>query len=112
MYFSLNIYSLTINPVAIILVLCFPLPFTGSFINSPSTTNTGLKTNYAEISKDSADDIDSTPDNFNLKEDDIDDAQVIISIKTAGPQTYVGLILLSVTILAGGIFLIKKYVIK
>ena len=77
-----------------------------------STTNTGLKTNYAEISKDSADDIDSTPDNFNLKEDDIDDAQVILSIKTAGPQTYVGLILLSVTILAGGIFLIKKYVIK
>ena len=77
-----------------------------------STTNTGLKTNYAEISKDSADDIDSTPDNFNLKEDDIDDAQIILSIKTAGPQTYVGLILLSVTILAGGIFLIKKYVIK
>ena len=44
-------------------------------------------------------DIDSTPDNFNLKEDDIDDAPVILSIKTAGPQTYVGLILLSVTIL-------------
>lgn len=77
-----------------------------------STTNTGLKTNYAEISKDSADDIDSIPDNYNLKEDDIDDAQVILSIKTAGPQTYVGLILLSVAILAGGIFLIKKYVIK
>lgn len=77
-----------------------------------STTNTGLKTNYAEISKDSADDIDSIPDNYNLKEDDIDDAQVILSIKTAGSQTYVGLILLSVAILAGGIFLIKKYVIK
>lgn len=77
-----------------------------------STTNTGLKTNYAEISKDSGDDIDSTPDNFNLKEDDIDDAQVILSIKTAGAPTYVGLVLLSVAILAGGIFLIKKYVIK
>lgn len=77
-----------------------------------STTNTGLKTNYAEISDDSADDIDSTPDNYNMKEDDIDDAQVILSIKTAGPTTYIGLIFLSVTILAGGVILIKKYVIK
>lgn len=77
-----------------------------------STTNTGLKTNYAEISEDSGDDIDSTPDNFNLKEDDIDDAQVILSIKTAGTPTYIGLIFLSITILAGGSFLIKKYVIK
>ena len=77
-----------------------------------STTNTGLKTNYAEISDDSADDIDSTPDNYNLKEDDIDDAQVILSIKTAGPTTYIGLIFLSVAILASGIILIKKYVIK
>ena len=77
-----------------------------------STTNLALKTNYAEISKDSGNDIDSTPDNYNKKEDDIDDAQVILSIKTAGATTYVGLILTSVSILAIGIFLIKKYVIK
>ena len=77
-----------------------------------STTNTGLKTNYAEISKDSADDIDSTPDNFDKKEDDIDDAQIILSIKTAGATTYIGLVFTVVTILAGGIFLIKKYVIN
>ena len=76
-----------------------------------STTNLGLKTNYAEVSNDSADDIDSTPDNYNKQEDDIDDAQVILSIKTAGTKTYVGLILLTVAILAGGTFLIKKYVI-
>ena len=76
-----------------------------------STTNTGLKTNYAEISKDSADDVDSTPDNYDFTEDDIDDAQVILSIKTAGATTYVGLILISVAILAGGVFLIKKHVI-
>ena len=77
-----------------------------------STTNLALKTNYAEVSQDSGNDIDSTPDNFNKKEDDIDDAQVILSIKTAGATTYVGLILTSVSILAVGIFLIKKYVIR
>ena len=77
-----------------------------------STTNTGLKTNYAEISGDSGDDIDSIPDNFSKTEDDIDDAQVIISIKTAGAQTYFGLVFISIAILAGGVFLIKKYVIK
>ena len=77
-----------------------------------SSTNLGLKTNYAEISEDSADDVDSTPDNYDFTEDDIDDAQVILSIKTAGATTYVGLILISVAILAGGVFLIKKYVIN
>jgi len=76
-----------------------------------STTNLALKTNYAEISEDSGNDIDSMPDNFNKQEDDIDDAQVILSIKTAGATTYVGLIFASVAILAAGIFLIKKYVI-
>ena len=77
-----------------------------------STTNTGLKTNYAEISKDSADDFDSIPDNYDFTEDDIDDAQVLLSIKTAGAPTYIGLILITIAILAGGIFLIKKYVIN
>ena len=76
-----------------------------------STTNTGLKTNYAEISADSAEDKDSIPDNYDFTEDDIDDAQVILSIKTAGPTTYIGLVLGTVAILAGGIFLIKKYVL-
>ena len=76
-----------------------------------STTNTGLKTNYAEISKDSAEDFDSIPDNYDFTEDDIDDAQVILSIKTAGAPTYIGLVLITVAILAGGIFLIKRYVI-
>ena len=77
-----------------------------------STTNTGLKTNYAEISKNSSDDIDSMPDNYDFTEDDMDDAQIIISIKTAGATTYIGLILVTVTILAGGIFLIKKFVLN
>lgn len=77
-----------------------------------STTNIGLKTNYAEISKDSGDDIDSVPDNFNKEEDDIDDAQVILSIKTAGPKTYIWLTFISVAILAAGVWSIKKYIIE
>ena len=76
-----------------------------------SSTNLGVKTNYAEISSDSANDIVSTPDNYDFTEDDMDDAQVILSIKTAGATTYVGLILTSVAIFAVGIFLIKKYVL-
>ena len=76
-----------------------------------STTNMGLKTNYAEISNDSSEDIDSIPDNYDFTEDDIDDAQVILSIKTSGAPTYIGLVLATVAILAGGIFIIKKYVI-
>ncbi len=76
------------------------------------TNNTGVKTNYAEISKDSDDDIDSTPDNYNKQEDDIDDAQVILSIKTAATPTYIGLIFTSIIILTGGAYIIKKYVIE
>ncbi len=76
------------------------------------TNNTGVKTNYAEISKDSDDDIDSTPDNYNKQEDDIDDAQVILSIKTSEAPIYIGLIFTSTIILAGGIYLIKRYVIN
>src|SRR5699024_852416 len=44
--------------------------------------NLGVKTNWAEISKDSDDDIDSTPDNFKEGEDDIDKAEVVLSIVT------------------------------
>ena len=77
-----------------------------------SSTNFGLKTNYAEISEDSGDDIDSTPDNYDFTEDDMDDAQILLSIKTANKTTYIGLILISIIVLAGGIYGIKKYVLK
>ena len=76
-----------------------------------SSTNLGLKTNYAEISSVSSTDIDSIPDNYDFTEDDMDDAQAIISIKTSGAKTYIGLVLIAVTILAGGVLLIKKYVL-
>lgn len=77
-----------------------------------SSTNMGVKTNWAEISADSGDDIDSTPDNNNKLEDDIDDAKVILSIKTGSVKMYIILSLISVAILGGGTFAIKKYVIN
>lgn len=77
-----------------------------------STTNMGVKTNWAEISKDSGDDIDSTPDNNNKSEDDIDNAKVVLSIKTGRATTYIVLAFASVSILAAGTYMIKKRVLE
>jgi len=77
--------------------------------------NMGLKTNTAEISEDENEfgvpDIDSTPDNQVPGEDDIDDAPVILSIKTGAMQTYFMLGTIILVTLAGGVLLIKKYVL-
>jgi uncharacterized repeat protein (TIGR01451 family) len=76
--------------------------------------NLGLKTNTAEISKDFNDkdvpDRDSTPDNKITGEDDIDDAPVILAVKTGGETTYYLLAFVSLITVAGGILLIKKFV--
>ena len=84
-----------------------------TWINSEN--NMGQKTNIAEISKDHNDkgvpDRDSTPDNKKPGEDDIDDAPVILSIETGKAITYVGLGLTVLLTIAGGVYLIKKYVI-
>ncbi len=77
--------------------------------------NLGKKVNIAEISKDYNDshtpDIDSTPDNFKDGEDDIDDAPVILSIKTGEATIYFTLGIIMLVTVAGGIILIKKYVL-
>ena len=73
--------------------------------------NLGVKTNWAEISKDSDDDIDSTPDNYVPGEDDIDDASVVLSIVTGIGEHYIGVITAVLVILAGGVILIKKFVL-
>ncbi len=77
--------------------------------------NMGEKVNWAEISKDENEfdspDIDSTPGNKVKGEDDIDRAPVLLSPATGNSPTYAMLVLSCTTILAGGIFLIKKYVI-
>ncbi len=79
--------------------------------------NLGLKINVAEISKDKNDsntpDIDSTPNNKKPGEDDIDDAPVLLSIKTGtnGNMQYVILTIGSLTVISTGAILIKKYVL-
>ncbi len=79
--------------------------------------NFGEKINVAEISKDKNDsdtpDIDSTPNNKKPEEDDIDDAPVILSVKTGlgiNPQ-YIIVTTISLGILASGTVLIKKYIL-
>ena len=77
--------------------------------------NMGEKVNWAEISKDeneyNSPDIDSTPGNKVKGEDDIDQAPVLLAPATGSSQTYAALILGCTSILAVGIFLIKRYVI-
>ena len=85
-----------------------------------NANNLGLKTNIAEISEDynvhDSKDIDSEPDN-KLKpyeeeqEDDDDFALVILSITTGKGASYIILILSMLTLLASGMYLIKKYVL-
>lgn len=77
--------------------------------------NMGLKTNTAEISEDhneyNVPDEDSTPDNKKPGEDDIDDAPVMLSVKTGQIRIYFTLGFIVLITIAGGIVLIKKYVL-
>lgn len=76
--------------------------------------NLGLKINVAEISEDfnsySEKDIDSTPDNLQEGEDDIDNASVLLSISTGRAKVYIVLITVIMIVIASGIILIKKFV--
>lgn len=77
--------------------------------------NMGVMNNIAEISEDyneyGVPDIDSTPDNQKEGEDDIDDAPVMLSISTGQTRIYFGLGFVVLITIAGGIILIKKYVL-
>lgn len=77
--------------------------------------NMGVMTNTAEISEDDneydAPDKDSTPDNQKKGEDDIDDAPVMITVSTGSAKTYFTLGLIVLVTVAGGVFLIKKFVL-
>ncbi|MBO5348763.1 MAG: Cys-Gln thioester bond-forming surface protein [Clostridia bacterium] len=77
--------------------------------------NMGVKTNTAEISEDYNDfgepDKDSTPNNKVPGEDDIDDAPVMLTVKTGSKViVYVSLGLGTLAIIGLGVFGIKKYV--
>ena len=79
--------------------------------------NMGVMINTAEISDDSdeegdeVEDIDSTPNNEEKGEDDIDDAPVALTMVTGSAPLYIGITAGTLAIIAGGVFLIKKYVI-
>lgn len=77
--------------------------------------NTGRILNKAEINKHynerMLDDIDSTPGNKDEKEDDMSNADVIISIKTGSIILYTTITIISISILATGIYFIKKKVL-
>ena len=78
--------------------------------------NMGLKVNVAEISEDynnrqDVPDRDSVPDNQIPGEDDQDDAPVILSVSTGQGRIYYILGLSVLLTLAGGITLIKKFVL-
>ena len=82
------------------------------------STNLGLKTNTAEITEDYNDeevpDRDSTPNNKVPDEDDIDTADVILSISTGLGTNIVKYSMYSfviLVILAGGLITIKKFVL-
>ena len=83
-----------------------------TWINSES--NMGLKVNIAEISKDRNDygtpDIDSTPNNGVPGEDDIDDAPVMLTVKTGAQTTaYIALGLAIIMIIGTGVKMIKRF---
>ncbi|MCI8383474.1 MAG: Cys-Gln thioester bond-forming surface protein [Clostridia bacterium] len=84
-----------------------------TWINSEN--NMGVMTNTAEISEDyneyDVPDIDSTPDNQKPGEDDIDDAPVMLSISTGQIRIYFTLGFVVLVTIAGGVVLIKKYVL-
>ena len=84
-----------------------------TWINSQD--NMGVMINTAEISEDyneyDVPDRDSTPDNQKPGEDDIDDAPVMLSISTGQMRIYFTLGFVVLITIAGGIVLIKKYVL-
>ncbi len=78
--------------------------------------NLGVKTNVAEISEDKNEsktpDIDSTPNNKKDGEDDIDKAEVMLTISTGVVKPrYMWLVITVLSIWTTGIILIKKYVL-
>ena len=70
------------------------------------------KNSSKNLGADSDDDIDSIPGNKKDGEDDIDEAIVILSIKTGGTQIYIILILTIISILSIGGLIIYKYVYR
>ena len=78
--------------------------------------NLGQKVNVAEISEDynfnNSHDIDSTPNNKVVGEDDLDTAPVLLSISTGAESVIYLLPIATISVVAIGIFISKKFIIK
>lgn len=78
--------------------------------------NTGTINNVAEIYEVSNDlglqDIDSTPGNNVQNEDDINNADIVIGVKTGEVYIYIAITLISILILGIGIYFINKKVLS
>jgi hypothetical protein len=78
--------------------------------------NLGLKVNTAEISEDynewGTPDIDSTPNNKVPGEDDIDDAPVILTVRTGEPIVYTGVAVAAISIVSLGAVIIRKKILQ
>ena len=74
-------------------------------------TNDKYSRNIRDYNDKGAPDRDSTPDNQVMGEDDIDDAPVLLSIETGQERIYFVLGFTVLGTLAGGLVLIKKFVI-
>ena len=79
-------------------------------------TEMGKIKNEAEIYQDyniyGIKDKDSTVANKNTKEDDYSSAELVLSVNTGRKILYIGIIICSILLLSGGIYLIKKKVIN
>ena len=78
--------------------------------------NLGQKVNVAEISEDynfnDSHDIDSTPNNKVVGEDDLDTAPVLLSISTGAEKVVFLLPIATISVVSIGIFISKKFIIK
>lgn len=81
-----------------------------------TNSNTGLVNNSAEIYRSyneyAIEDINSSPDNKEEKENDYSSANIIITVSTGGAMLYVGIILGCMLVLGLGIYFINKKVIN
>ena len=81
-----------------------------------TNSNTGLVNNSAEIYRSyneyALEDINSSPDNKEQKENDYSMADIIITVTTGGPALYIGIVLTCMCVLGIAIYLINKKIIN
>lgn len=87
-----------------------------TLVKTMTEDNTGIVANYAEIAESyneqNIEDYDSKPGNMAQDEDDFSNADVIISVKTGQVALYITITLISITIIAVGVYFINKKVLK